>query len=168
MSVLKAWAHLRARRRVRRRVRRKVQTTLSVGVLLAVVPVLAGAQLPLPDPDLSRLEPAVREKLGDARRALLDAIDDPDTDGERRSGLYGHTGKLFHAHDAYAVAEACYRNAAALEPREVRWPYTLGFLYQDTGRFEEAKGQYRKVLEIEPAHAFAQLRLCTRLPADET
>ncbi len=147
------------RGRVCHRVRHKLRKMLPAAVLLAQVPVLAGAEHPLPDPDLSRLEPAVRAKLGDARQALLDSIDDPDIDAQKRSRLYGHTGKLFHAHDAYAVAEVCYRNAAALDAGELRWPYTLGFLYQDTGRFEEAKEQYRRVLELEPAHAFAQLRL---------
>lgn len=119
--------------------------------------VAAGAQIP--DPDLSRLEPAVQEKLGDARKALLDAIEDSSVDAKKRSRLYGNTGRLFHAHDAYAVAEACYRNAAELDGGEIRWPYILGYLYQDTGRFEEAKEQYRKVLEIDSEHTLSSLRL---------
>ncbi|MDH3744399.1 MAG: tetratricopeptide repeat protein [Acidobacteriota bacterium] len=133
----------------------------TLGTLLVLGAFSAGAEelLPLPDPDLSRLEPGVREKLHNAREALLVTIGDADQDSQKQGRLYGHTGKVFHAHNAYAVAEVCYRNAAVLEPDEIRWPYTLGFLYQDTGRFEEAKSRYREVLQIDPGHLFAMLRL---------
>ena len=105
-------------------------------LVIGALAVFAQELLPLPDPDLSRLESGVQEKLHDAREALLVAIGegegsgDADQDRRKKGRLYGHTGKVFHAHNAYAVAEVCYRNAAVLEPDEVRWPYTLGFLYQ--------------------------------------
>jgi len=40
--------------------------------------------------------------------------------------------------------------AAALDPTDERAFYSLGYVYRDTGRPEEAKQAWRKVLELMP------------------
>ncbi len=126
---------------------------------LALVPLLALAEVPLPDPELEGLEPGVEERLNVARVALTSAVESPGTDPVERGRLYGNTGRVFHAHHVFTVAEACYINAAELDPEEVLWPYLLGFLYQDTARFPAAREQYRHVLELDSYHPLAILRL---------
>ena len=128
-------------------------------VCLAFLPLALHAEIPLPDPELTGLEPGVEERLKTAREALLSAVASPDVEALERGRLYGNTGRVFHAHHLFPVAEACYRNAAELDPKETHWPYLLGFLYEDTSRFPEAQAQYRRVLELDAYHALATLRL---------
>ncbi len=120
---------------------------------------VAPADLPIPDPALEGLEPGVVERLATAREALLSAVESPDAGPTERGRLYGNTGRVFHAHHVFTVAEACYLNAAELAPEETLWPYLLGFLYEDTARFPEARAKYRRVLELDSYHALATLRL---------
>jgi tetratricopeptide (TPR) repeat protein len=135
---------------------RRTVTAFAAAALLRVV---AAAEEPVPKPNLERLEPGVQERMQTARDALLDALENPDLDSAERARLYGETGKVFHAHHAFEVAAACYRNAAELDPEDGQWPYLLGFLYQDSGRFDLARAHYEKVLENAPDHTFSTLRL---------
>ena len=130
----------------------------TVGVC-ALLPLLAGAEVPLPDPPLKGLETGVEERLTAAREALESAALTAGANPQERGKLYGHTGQIFHAHHVFPVAEACYLNAAELDSEDLLWPYLLGFIYQDTARYPEAKLQYQRVLELEPGHPLATLRL---------
>ena len=113
----------------------------------------------VPLPPMEGLEEAVRETLTAARAALLAGIELPETESSELAALYGNTGMVFNAHHSFEVAEICYRNAVHLAPEVDQWPYLLGFLYQDTGRFEEAVSSYRQVLELTPDDPLASLRL---------
>ncbi len=126
---------------------------------LIFLPLVARAEVPLPDPELAGLEAGVEKRLATAREALLSAVASPDVEPIERGRLYGNTGRVFHAHHLFPVAEACYLNAAELDPKETLWPYLLGFLYEDTSRFADARLQYGQVLEIDAYHALATLRL---------
>ncbi len=130
-------------------------------VALSLQALVARAEVPLPDPELEGLEAGVEERLTIAREALLSAVENPDTDADpvERGRLYGHSGKVFHAHHVFAVAEACYQNATELDPKEPLWPYLRGCIYADTARLPKAKQEYRQVLELDPHHALAILRL---------
>jgi protein O-GlcNAc transferase len=114
---------------------------------------------PVPQPELSGFEEAVQKRLSAARDALLAGLENPEATRAEQSRLYGETGKVFHAHHAFEVAAACYRNAAELSPDDSLWPYVLGFLAQDSGDFASAAEYYRRVLALEPEHALATLRL---------
>ncbi|MEM7353702.1 MAG: tetratricopeptide repeat protein [Acidobacteriota bacterium] len=131
--------------------------------LLVVLPSAAVAEVPIPQPQLEKLEAGVRQRLSAAYEALVSAVAAPEVgpaaESAERGKLYGHTGKIFQAHHVFPVAEACYQNAAALDSEELLWPYLLGFIYEDTARLPAAAAQYRRVLELEPAHPLAQLRL---------
>ncbi len=132
---------------------------LATALLCIFLPGLAAAEVPLPELELQGLETAVEERLSAAREALESVLESVDGDPRERGKLYGHTGRIFHAHHVFPVAEACYQNAAELEPEQLLWPYLLGFIYQDTARFPEAKLKYQRVLELEPGHPLASLRL---------
>ncbi len=126
---------------------------------LGFLPLIAWAGIPLPDPELEGLEAGVEERLTAAREALLSAAGNPDADPLELGRLYGNTGKVFHAHHVFPVAEACYQNAAELDPKEPLWAYLRAIIYADTARLPEARSEYARVLELAPYHALAILRL---------
>ena len=128
-----------------------------LGVLLWAPCVFALEEVP--EPPLEGLEEAVRERLAAARDGLLAAIEVGESSEGQLAELYGNTGMVFNAHHSFEVAEVCYRNASELAPEEDEWVYLLGFLYQDTGRFEEAVASYSRVLELVPDDPLASLRL---------
>ncbi len=137
----------------------RISAGLALALLAAVAAPGARAIEPIPEADLTGLEPAVVERLTAARRALVQVLASPGAAEVERGRLYGETGKVFHAHHAFGIAEACYRNAAELLPEEREWPYLLGFLYQDSGRFEAAREAYGRVLALAPGDRFATFRL---------
>ncbi len=132
---------------------------VALAVLAVWLPAALGAEVPLPDPELEGLEAGVEARLTAAREALLSAVESPGVEPLERGRLYGNTGRVFHAHHVFTVAEACYLNAAELDPEEPLWPYLLGFLYGDTARYDRARARYRRVLELDPQHQLAALRL---------
>ena len=77
-------------------------------------------------PDLSRVEPALRERVM-ARQASLAAVTgSPAASPEARASAYGEVGKLLLAAEFYDAAEPYFANARVLAPADRRWPYYLG------------------------------------------
>jgi Flp pilus assembly protein TadD len=123
----------------------------------ALPPPRAGLQ-PVPLPRLDDVEAAVVEQLQSAERRVQDAV-------ARRTGTrelasaYGSLAQLFHAYELFDSAEPAYLNAARLGPSEVQWPYLLGYMYQQTGRFDDAIVQFQTVQQRHPGHPQASARL---------
>jgi tetratricopeptide (TPR) repeat protein len=118
---------------------------------------------PIPTPDLSRAEESVQRHLGEARANLADTltqsltppgVPDPDL-----AAAYGQTGGYYLAHKLWIAAEACYANAERLDPRDPRWPYYLGYRYQQDAQPELAAGAYSRALGLNPGLTVARLRL---------
>lgn len=59
----------------------------------------------------------------------------------------------------YSAAEAAYRKANSLNPRDYRAVYGLGNLYSDQQRWDEAEASYRAALKIEPSNAITHIAL---------
>ena len=59
----------------------------------------------------------------------------------------------------YSAAEAAYKRAAGIKPRDPRAIYGLGTLYSDQQRWEDAEKSYRSALQIEPRDPVAHLAL---------
>lgn len=75
-------------------------------------------------------------------------------------------GRLGMAYDANGFTDAAmttYRQAAALDAGEFRWPYHLAFLQASRGLMEEAVASLRQALAIDPAYAPGWLHLGARL-----
>ena len=100
-----------------------------------MAPPRAGLE-PITFPPLDGLEPAVASHLREARSELERAAATAQRGDLARA--YGAFGRILHAYEFFAAAEAAYLNAARLAPGESDWPHLLGFLYQQTGRLEEA------------------------------
>jgi tetratricopeptide (TPR) repeat protein len=59
----------------------------------------------------------------------------------------------------YAAAEAAYRAALKLKPRDARAHYGLGNVFTDQQRWDEAEKIYRQAIEVAPSNAEALMAL---------
>jgi len=122
-----------------------------MAAVLTLIPWASGAapppeMEPIPEIQLQHLETSVQEQLTQAREAL-EALQGSEAIGQTEwAETYGDMAQLYHAYELYPAAEACYRNALALSPDSLEWNYSYGFLFQTTGRFEEAVPHYEKAL----------------------
>lgn len=108
-------------------------------------------------PDLREMEGVVREAILAAQQFIAEA----ERKGEQRSlGMsYGELGMAYHAHELPLGAEDSYRNAESLVPDDARWPYLLGILMQESGRFEQSIAAFQRSLEDNPQYLPADIRL---------
>ncbi len=113
---------------------------------------------PVPAPDLTGIEEAVRDRL-EAQAAAVEELARPDTEPARLGAAYGALGRLYHAYDFPTAAAACYRNARRLASGDFRWAYYLGFLHQTEGDLERAAERLTEALALRPDDPAALLRL---------
>jgi tetratricopeptide (TPR) repeat protein len=114
---------------------------------------------PVPFPSLEGLEPAVAAQLVEARAAFARAAAGSTASRGDLGSAYGELARLFHAYELFASAEPAYRNAARLQPSQASWPHLLGYLYQQTGRFEPAAERLAAALRLRPEDRAAAMRL---------
>ncbi len=106
-----------------------------------------GAPLrPVQVPDLTGVEPALRERIMARQASLVAAEASPLVAVDARALAYGEVGKLLMAAEYYDAAEPYFSNARTLAPADRRWPYYVGHLHrlrQDAAAalasFEEAR-----------------------------
>ncbi|MCP4202739.1 MAG: tetratricopeptide repeat protein [bacterium] len=114
---------------------------------------------PVAMPRIETMEPAVREQLLEARSELDRLLGDPAASEAALAPSFGRLGQLYHAYDLFTSAGACYRNAAALDPSDFRWPYYLGVLFELDGRGEEALDAFTTASKLRPNHLPIMLHL---------
>jgi len=112
----------------------------------------------LPAPDLSETEKAVSQTLEETRRSLA-ALTREESDAGKLASAWGRLGELYHAHHVYIPADPAYANAGTLDPENPRWPYLRAWLAEKTTRSDDAIRYYNHVLELDPDHEHARLRL---------
>lgn len=103
---------------------------------------------PVPEPDLSGLEPTVAQQLTESRHQLEALITRSGAAPTERAEAFGELGRLYHAYGFTGPAEAAYVDAHLLAPDDYRWAYYLGYLYQQAGNYEQAVALYGRALEI--------------------
>jgi tetratricopeptide (TPR) repeat protein len=59
----------------------------------------------------------------------------------------------------YSAAEAAYKRARAVKPKDYRAAYGLGNLYSDQQRWDEAENAYRTALQLNPSSGFPHIAL---------
>lgn len=118
-----------------------------------------GDLVPVPAPHLDGMEPAVREQLGARLRALEALVARPQVTAGELAAAYGEMGQLYLVYDLTAPAEACFANARTLAPREFRWLYFLGGLYQHDRRVAAAKRELSAALALRPQDVATLVRL---------
>ncbi len=101
-------------------------------------------------PDLSKLEPDVREQLSSFQNSLAAVVKNTATPDAVLSEAYGTMGEIYHAYSLLAPAQECYFNASHLAPQDFRWLYLLAKLDQLGGRFEESIGRFQVAGRLRP------------------
>jgi len=104
--------------------------------------------VPVPIPDATGFEPSVRTALARAR-AEFDRVAERKPKAVELANAYGELAMTYQAQSLVVPAEAAYANARALVPRDKRWPYLLGHLYNDASRVPEAIGEFEAALAID-------------------
>lgn len=106
------------------------------------------ALLEIPDPTLAGMDTMVQDQLRSELAAVRRMAGEETSSGVGLGEAYGDLGRLYLAYDLVAPAEACLRNARALDPDERRWAYLLGALYQGDRRLDEAVEGFEKALAL--------------------
>jgi tetratricopeptide (TPR) repeat protein len=113
----------------------------------------------VPLPRLDDLEPAVSGQIREQQQAFETASKSGGVSSGKLADEYGALGRLFHAYEFFESAEASYLNAARLAPRDVTWVHLLGYLYQQTGRLEDAANRFEQAVGLQPDDRAATIRL---------
>jgi len=131
---------------------------------LAVVGALASCETRqrelaiVPATNVSGYEPSVQAAIARARsevdRVAVGHPSDPEL-----AEAYGNLAMTYHAHEIVGPAEPAYANARMLAPRDKRWPYLMGHLYNDSARQEKAIEAFEAAIAIDskdPATIFSR------------
>jgi tetratricopeptide (TPR) repeat protein len=131
---------------------------LVLALLALLVPGIGTAQqnvLPVPQPRLDDLEPAVAEQIRDAQQHT-DGIVAKGGSSRELADAYGSLARVYHAYEFLDSAEPAYVNARRLASGNSEWPHLLGVLYQQTGRLEESAEAFTAARRLQPRdHAAA-------------
>jgi len=131
---------------------------LALTLCTLLVPGIGTAQqnvLPVPQPRLDDLEPAVAEQIRDAQQRTAGIVAKGGSSREL-ADAYGSLGRVYHAYEFLDSAEPAYVNARRLASGSSEWPHLLGALYQQTGRLEEAAEAFTAARRLQPRdHAAA-------------
>jgi len=110
-------------------------------------------------PDLTQLEPEVREQLESLRAALTATAKTPDATGPALGEAYGTTGESFQAYSLNSAARECYLNAGTLMPQDFRWVYLLARIDQQEDRTDEAVRRYLLARNLQPDYLAVPVNL---------
>jgi tetratricopeptide (TPR) repeat protein len=113
----------------------------------------------VPLPRLEGLEPAVSGQIREQQRSFDASIKGGRVSGNTLANAYGELGRLFHAYEFFDSAEMSYLNAARLAPGNVAWIHLLGYLYQQTGRLDDASERFEQAMRQQPDDRAAAVRL---------
>ncbi len=139
--------------------KRIARLTLALWLVALAGPASAAEEAAVRHPDLSGLEPAVAEQIGQIRRALSDQLAKSGAEPREGATAYGDLGEVYLAYGWNDAAADCFRLAAQRDGKEVAWPYLLGAAEQAAGRFDSASAAYTRALELSPAAGVAAIRL---------
>jgi tetratricopeptide (TPR) repeat protein len=115
--------------------------------------------LPVPYPDLSKMDGAVRQQLRGAQSELISTIQRPGINQVQLSEAYGQLGKLYEVYDLTDAAVACFLNAVGLQPQRFEWNYYLGYSYERQANLNKAVVYYGNALRIQPDSLAPLIRL---------
>jgi len=110
-------------------------------------------------PDLSKLEPDVREQLLSLQNSLASVVKNTTTPAAVLSEAYGTMGEIYHAYSLLAPAQECYLDASRLAPKDFRWIYLLAKLDQLEGRYDEAISRFQIAGRLRPEDVAAAVNI---------
>jgi tetratricopeptide (TPR) repeat protein len=110
-------------------------------------------------PDLTQLEPEVREQLESHRAALATMAKTPGVKEPALGEAYGVAGEHFQAYSLNSAARECYFNAGILLPLDFRWVYLLARIDQQEDRTDDAIRRYRAARTLQPDYLAVPVNL---------
>jgi tetratricopeptide (TPR) repeat protein len=111
---------------------------------------------PVPRVDVAGMEPAVREKIEAAYRAVAAAKTLPPADA---AASFGESGRTFLRYALPHAALPCLENAAALAPRDYRWEYFAGFAAKLKGDLDRAEVHFQRAVALKSPFPAGLVRL---------
>jgi tetratricopeptide (TPR) repeat protein len=118
-----------------------------------------GTLVPVEEVDVSGAERLMQQAIAEARAEVAALLEQPEVDPASLAGEYGRLGALFLLLEVEAQADACFRTARTLEPKEFRWPYYAGHLAMTAGNTEQALAYLESARELDPDYPPLYLRL---------
>jgi tetratricopeptide (TPR) repeat protein len=115
--------------------------------------------IPIEEADISGAERLMQESVAESRREVATLLTASEPDRETLAGAYGRLGALTLLLEMEAQADACFRDAHKLQPREFRWPYYAGYLAMMSGRTERALEYLEAARAIDGDYPTLYLRL---------
>jgi len=103
-------------------------------------------------PDLSAAAKTAQAQVRERHAAVTAAVENQASTDAARGEAYGELGKLLLGGEYFDSAEACFLNAQALVPSEMRWPYYLGQVYRKKGDPAKSAEQFEQALRLNPNH----------------
>lgn len=114
---------------------------------------------PVSMPDPAGLETSVRDQLQALQTSIAARLREPGTTDAQMSEAYGLLAQVYHAYSLTPPAEQCYLNAQRLAPRDFRWVYLLGGLYQTEARAADAIAAFRRAQKLRPEYPATPVHL---------
>jgi tetratricopeptide (TPR) repeat protein len=113
----------------------------------------------VPEPVLDSFDPVIQEQLHQRRGELDTVVAQGGAERLELMELYGAMGELYFLYQLWEPAEACFRNAHRLAPRDFRWPYFLGVIFSRQGDLESAIAELEAAEALRPQSVPARIRL---------
>ena len=127
---------------------------------LIEIPAPAGRRLqPIPLPGVDDLEPAVAAQIREESQRVSALATGAPVGARDLADAYGALGQVLHVYEFFEPAELSYANAIRLAPADAKWPHLLGYLYQQTGRLNDAVEQFTVARRNQPTDLAATVRL---------
>lgn len=133
--------------------------SLHADVLSAPPASRQGQLQPVPEPDLSGVEPAARKAISLTRERLAQRLAEDGTEASGLAAGYGQLAALYQLARIDAAAMLCWDNARRLQPDEFRWHYYAGFLALKRGQTDAALAALERAQALKPDYAPLDLRL---------
>jgi len=124
-------------------------TTSQAQEIGAIAP-LRPELLAVPMPSFDELEPVVANQFREQRTAFERVATQVKVSDKDLAAAYYALGRICHAYDFFDAAEASYVNALRLTPQDGSALHLLGYLYQQTGRYDEAVERYSAARRAKP------------------
>ena len=115
--------------------------------------------LPLHWPDLTKLEPEVRDQLASLQAGLAATVKKPEAAEATLSEAYGTMGEIYQAYALNSPARECYLNASRLTPKDFRWIYLLAKLDQQEDLIDDAIRRYQIARLLRPEYVAVPVNL---------
>lgn len=110
------------------------------------------------EPRIDHYEQVVQDQLTAARDAVNRLLERAEPDRDDLAAAFGHLGQLYLLYDFMAPAAAALRNAEALDPVDVRWPYYRAIHDASVGDYETAVAGFDRVLAMDGDNLAARTR----------